>query len=134
MLWEKGDRAFSLQRAKPSGSSQHPDQSPLSSSNPGNGTMDSSLSLPLCCTQGQNSRGSGKDLKLIMQLISLHIPDKNISIWTTCLNINGDKEALLGDESSIHGDLYLEIEVPKGRIHFHPLITLEGDLCEQVKH
>lgn len=73
--------------------------------------MDSSLSLPSHLTQGQNSCGSGRDPNLIMQLISLHISDKNISIWTTYLNISGDKAALLGDESSIHGDLYLEIEV-----------------------
>lgn len=62
-------------------------------------------------TLGHNSCGSGKDLNFILQLISLYIYDENISVWTSYLNINGDKEALLGDESSIHGDLYLEIEV-----------------------
>lgn len=48
--------------------------------------------------------------KLIMQFISPYIYDENISVWTNYLNINGDKEALLGDESSVHGDLCLEIE------------------------
>lgn len=58
---------------------------------------------------GQNS--CAKDLNLVMQLISLDIYDENISVWTSYFNINGDKETLLGDESSLHGDLYLEIEV-----------------------
>lgn len=116
---KKGDRARSLQRANPSGSSlsvsQHSDQSPLELlqiQGMGPWTAPSaSHPTPQRDRNGQTSCGSDKDWRFIVQLLSLYVCNENISIWTSYLNINGDKEALLGDESSIHGDLYLEIEV-----------------------
>lgn len=91
--------------------SQHPDLSPLEllkSREWDHGQLPQPLTTP---QTGTEFLWQWQRLKLTMQLISLHIYDENISIWTSYLNINGDKEALLGDESSIHGDLYLEIEV-----------------------
>lgn len=76
--------------------------------------MDSSFSLPPHPTAGQKWTDllwQRQRLKMHRAALSLYVCNENISIWTSYLNINGDKEALLGDESSIHGDLYLEIEV-----------------------
>lgn len=92
--------------------------------------MDSSHPTPEWDRNRQTSCGSDKDLRFIVQLISLYICSENISIWTSYLNINGDKEALLGDESSIHRDLYLEIEVLCLRKDPFPPLDYKGDLCE----